>query len=65
MATCLYTQSDIILEGESEKDAVDGMKKEDIKNLYISHSIFEKAATHLKSSDCNLSENATNLLNLK
>lgn len=65
MATCLYEQSDIILEGESEKDAVDGMKKEDIKILYNNHSIFEKAALYLKSNDCNLSENASNLIKLK
>lgn len=65
MATCLLTQCDIVLEGESEKAAVDGIKKENIKNLYISHSIFEKAAVHSKSSDCNLSENASNLLKLK
>ena len=65
MATCLYEQSDIVLEGESEKDEVDGMQKEDIKNLYINHSIFEKAAFHLKSNDCNLSENASNLLKFK
>jgi len=65
MATCLYEQSDIILEGESEKDAVDGMKKEDIKTLYNNHSIFEKAALYLKSNDCNLSENASNFIKLK
>lgn len=65
MATCFYQQCDIVLEEEAGKTVEDGIKKEEIKELYTKHSIFDKAAQHVKSNDCNLSENASNLLKLK